>query len=98
MSKRIIILILIVIAIIIGGIFIYQKLKEKPIVGEKKIYKIGVLQTPHSRYAYAGFKEKMKELGYEEGKNVSYEYFDTKGDLAAGKEKAEHFVQARMLI
>jgi len=95
MSKRTIILILIVIAILIGGIFISQKLKEKPIVEEKKIYKIGVLQnTATLDIAYTGFKEKMKELGYEEGKNVSYEYFDTKGDLAASKEKAQQFVQA----
>jgi len=73
MFKKIIILILIVMAIV-GGIFIYQRLKEKPIAEQKKIYKIGVLQnTATLDIAYAGFKEKMEELGYKEGENVSYE-------------------------
>jgi len=95
MSKKIIILILIVIAIIIGGIFIYQRLKDNSIIKEEKIYKIGVLQnTATLNIAYTGFKEKMEELGHKEGDNVSYEYFDTKGDLAAGKEEAERFVKA----
>ena len=66
---------------------------DLPFAQEGKFYKIGILQTAASLdSAYEGCKDKMEELGYNEGKNAFYEYFDTKGSKTEGKKKTEEFL------
>ena len=45
------------------------------------MYRIGVLATanPRSTVFYRAFEQRLRELGYEEGRNVAFEYRDAEG-------------------
>jgi putative tryptophan/tyrosine transport system substrate-binding protein len=47
------------------------------------MYRIGVLATanPRSTVFYRAFEQRLRELGYEEGRNVAFEYRDAEGKL-----------------
>jgi putative ABC transport system substrate-binding protein len=95
MSKIKIILIIAVIVLIIGGgYYIYiNYFNGQPSVNPNKSYKIGVLQTAVILdVAYQGFKTKMTELGYIEGKNISYDYILTQGDMNVCKQQSQRFM------
>jgi putative tryptophan/tyrosine transport system substrate-binding protein len=57
-----------------------------------KIYRVGVIHAggPFSAVV-EGLRDGLKELGYEDGKQVRLEIRDTKGDLSAVKEAAKAF-------
>lgn len=59
---------------------------------QSKIYRVGVIQpaAPFSAIV-EGLRDGLKELGYEDGKQVRLEIRDTKGDLNAAKEAAQTF-------
>ena len=52
---------------------------------EEKVYRIGILSgfAPFNNIAQ-GFKEKMTELGYVEGKNIIYDFQVKHADLEGG--------------
>ncbi len=64
-----------------------------------RIYHIGVLSRGHGSYEVAikGFEERMRELGYVEGQNVTYDirYVSTKEEL---DQVAQELVDARLDI
>jgi putative tryptophan/tyrosine transport system substrate-binding protein len=63
---------------------------KKPLVQEKKVYTIGLLQfAPIVSQNMDGFKAGMEELGYREGVNVNYVYRDAQGDLNKVTEYAQ---------
>lgn len=82
-AKKIILIITALIAIVAAFVFFVAppQLSQTP---ASKIYKIGIL-VRGATYAQGvdGFKTKMKELGYEEGKNVTYiiRFVDKKEEL-----------------
>src|SRR5215468_6825857 len=59
---------------------------------QAKVYRVGVIQpaAPFSAVV-EGMRDGLKELGYEDGKQVRLEIRDTKGDLNAVKEAAKTF-------
>lgn len=62
-----------------------------------KSYRVGILIGSASMSAVAdGFKAKMAELGYVEGRNVSYDIQGSNADRAEEKRIAERFVAARV--
>ena len=57
--------------------------------------KIGLeqlIEHPELDSAREGFEERMKEKGYEDGKNIEYEYKNAQGDNAITQQIAQNFV------
>jgi len=64
-----------------------------PVEGQK-VYQVGALVSEDQFvFTFEGFKKKMAELGYIEGKNIKYDFHNTKGDQEALKELAEKLVK-----
>lgn len=62
--------------------------------GGQKIYRIGALVAADEFMpAFVGFKKRMVELGYKEGKNVRYELYNANGDGAVLAQLAKQLVQ-----
>jgi putative ABC transport system substrate-binding protein len=62
-----------------------------------KVYKVGVLSGLDAfAPAFDGFKAKMTELGYIEGKNITYEVQSTDVDLEAYKSITKKFVDEKV--
>ena len=60
-------------------------------------YRIGILSGMDGFASMAdGFRAKMAELGYIEGKNVSYDFRKTNADPVAAKKIIEEFVSAKV--
>lgn len=79
MSKKIIIIFVIILLIALGLLEWFWMSQKKPV--EKKVYKIGLLQMASTvNLNIEGFKAGMAELGYIEGKNVEYTYLNAEGD------------------
>lgn len=63
---------------------------------EKKIYNVAIINGIESfKGLTVGFKEKMKELGYEEGKNINYIEYDVKSGSAEEKKILEDIVKQK---
>lgn len=93
-NKRLVFLFAIFLMIIGVVVFllIYQS-EEK----SSKIYRIGLLQMVSTANANMdGFKLGMADLGYREGENVTYEYFNAEGNLDALNEQAKKFAAEKM--
>ncbi len=64
---------------------------------QTKVYKVGVLAGVGAfAPAVDGFKAKMAELGYVEGKNISYDVQSTNVDIAAYKSTTKKFVDDKV--
>lgn len=78
------------ILLVVGGAAFWWQ-KNQPLssdAAEKKMYTIGVVRTPPTLDGiWNSFRAKMKELGYEEGKNVTYTITEIGGDYAETKKK-----------
>ncbi|HXF74725.1 MAG TPA: ABC transporter substrate-binding protein [Methylomirabilota bacterium] len=62
----------------------------------QRVYRIGALVSADEFVpAFDGFKKKMIEFGYKEGKNVVYELHNAKGDSAALARLAKQLIQDR---
>ena len=63
-------------------------------VEAQKVYRIGSLvATDQFIPAFNGFKKKMAELGYVEGRNITYEFHNANGERDALKAMAEKLVR-----
>ncbi len=63
-------------------------------VEAQKVYRIGsLLATDQFIPAFNGFKKKMAELGYVEGRNITYEFHNANGERDALKAMAEKLVR-----
>lgn len=63
----------------------------------QKVYRIASLNTAEQFVgSYEGFKARMAELGYAEGKNVRYEFYNSKGSDEALKQFAQKIVENRV--
>jgi putative tryptophan/tyrosine transport system substrate-binding protein len=77
-------------AIALIGLFLALSLSAQ--AQQPKTYRIGVIQSAAPFSAVVeGLRNGLKELGYEDGKQVRLEIRDTKGDLNAVKEAAQTF-------
>lgn len=75
-------------ALIIIGVILNGCAVEKP-----KIFKIGILSGLDAFADTAeGFKAKMKELGYREGRDISYDLQKTNADLTADQKVLNKFL------
>ncbi len=64
------------------------------LVEAQKVYRIGSLvATDQFIPAFNGFKKKMAELGYVEGRNITYEFHNANGERDALKAMAEKLVR-----
>jgi putative ABC transport system substrate-binding protein len=62
----------------------------------QKVYRIGALMANDQFVpAFEGFRRKMAELGYVEGKNTNYDFHNAKGNLDALKKLAQKIVQGK---
>jgi putative ABC transport system substrate-binding protein len=62
----------------------------------QKVYSIGSLNTSEQFVSsFEGFKGRMSELGYREGRNVRYDFYNSKGDHDLLKAMAEKVAQQR---
>jgi putative ABC transport system substrate-binding protein len=62
----------------------------------QKVYRIGALVAEDQFVpAFEGFKKKMAEIGYVEGKNVKYDLQNAKGDIDALEKLAQKMVQEK---
>lgn len=60
----------------------------------QKVYRIGALVADDPFVAaFEGFKKKMAELGYIEGKNIKYDFQNAKGDRVALQKMVQKLVQ-----
>lgn len=65
-------------------------------VEAQKVYRISALVADDQFVpAFDGFKKKMAEVGYKEGKNVNYDFHNAKGDDDALIRLAKQLVQDR---
>lgn len=67
--------------------------------GEKKAVKIGIVQIvehPALDAARQGFLEKLKENGYQEGKNLTVDYQNAQGDQSVLQSIAQKFSSAKL--
>lgn len=63
----------------------------------QNIYRVGALAAGDQFMpAFEGFKAKMAELGFVEGKNINYEVQNGRGDLEVMRKAAQKFVQERL--
>jgi len=63
----------------------------------EKIYSIGSLNTADSFItAFEGFRERMAELGYRDGKNVRYQYYNSRGKAELLRTIARKLVQDKV--
>jgi len=66
-------------------------------VEAQKVYHIGSLNTAEQfTNAFEGFKSRMAELGYREGQNVRYDFYNAKGREEALNNFARKMVQDRV--
>ena len=62
--------------------------------GAQRVYRVGaLLQEGQFLPALEGFKKKMAELGYIEGKNISYQVYDAESDRERLQRYAEKLVE-----
>ena len=62
----------------------------------QKVYHVGALVAEDQFMpAFEGFKTKMAELGYIEGKNIHYDFYNAKGDRDSIQKLAEKLVHAK---
>ena len=62
----------------------------------QKVYRVGALVADDQFIpAVDGFKQRMAELGYVEGKNITYDFQNSKGDQDVLKRLAESLVQRK---
>ena len=95
MNKKL--LIGIIVVLVLAGIGTYYLLTQK--TGEKtqKVYKVGILSGTDAFLGMAeGFKAKMTELGYIEGKNIVYDYQKVNADPEGEKRAAKKFVEDKV--
>jgi putative ABC transport system substrate-binding protein len=83
--------------VFVGGIILSLLLSGCGDTPQAKVYRVGVLSgldvfTP----AIDGFKNKMTELGYIEGKNIVYDVQKTNVDMDAYKKICQKFVQDKV--
>ena len=65
--------------------------------GAQKVYRIGSLNTAEQFVnAFEGFKSRMAELGYVEGKNVRYDFYNAKGNNEALNAFAKKLAQDKV--
>ena len=65
--------------------------------GAQKVYRIGSLNTAEQFVnAFEGFKSRMAELGYVEGKNVRYDFYNAKGSNEALNAFAKKLAQDKV--
>ena len=66
-------------------------------VNAQKVYTIGSLNTADQFVdAFEGFKNRMAELGYKQGRNVRYDYHNSKGDADVLKKAAQKLVDDKV--
>ncbi len=75
-----------------GVLFLDSCAPKKPAV-----YRVGIIHTPGGFVEIAtGFRAKMAELGYTEGRNISYDVQDMKTSPAEAERIAKKFVKDRV--
>ncbi|MBI1839140.1 MAG: ABC transporter substrate-binding protein [Candidatus Colwellbacteria bacterium] len=88
-----------VLLVIIVGVFAIMRTQNRPtaLPTPSRVYHIGILSRGRGLYEVAikGFQDQMRELGYVEGQNVTYDirYLSTKEELDAA---AQDFVNANV--
>jgi len=76
------------------GLTLVLAFMVSPVAEAQKVYRIGALVASDQFVpAFEGFKKKMAELGYQEGKNIQYEVYNAQGDREVMKNVAEKFVR-----
>ncbi len=79
-------------ALIVAGIFLSGCISEKP-----RVYHVGILSGTDAFLQIAdGFKEKMTELGYIEGKNIVYDLQKTNAEPAAEQQAVRKFMDDKV--
>lgn len=69
-------------------------LLSQGLVQAQKVYRVGALVASDQFVAtFEGFKKRMAELGYTEGKNIKYDFYNAKGDRDTLKKLAHKLVQ-----
>src|SRR3989338_5319192 len=67
---------------------------SSPLALAQSVYRIGALVADDQFVpAFEGFKKRMAELAYIEGKNIRYEFYNAKGSREALKRLAQKLVQ-----
>ena len=83
--------------ILVGGIVLSLLLSGCGGAQQSKVYHVGILSGIESFATTAdGFKAKMTELGYVEGKNIVYDSPKATADKAAQLSTAQKFVQDKV--
>lgn len=82
--------------LILALVVVWTLWVPSPSPAQQKIYRIGALVAEDQFVpAFEGFKKKMAEIGYLEGKNVKYDFHNAKGDVEALKKLAQKIVQEK---
>ncbi len=67
-----------------------------PEASAQKVYHIGALVAEDQFVpAFNGFKKKMAELGYTEGKDINYDFYNAKGDRDSVAKLAQKLVRSK---
>ncbi len=82
---------------VIAALLLASPLVFANLAGAQKVYRIGSLNTAEQFVnAFEGFKSRMAALGYVEGKNVRYDFYDAKGNVEALNGFAKKMVQDKV--
>jgi putative ABC transport system substrate-binding protein len=77
-------------------LFFLFTLLDLQVAAAQRVYRIGALVAEDQFVpAFEGFKKRMSDLGYIEGKNIKYDFHNAKGNLGFLKELAQRVVQER---
>jgi len=95
MDKKIMVGIILIVALAaIGPIYYFT---SQPPVKQKKVYRVGILSGTDAFLTMAdGFKTKMAELGYDEGKNIVYDIIRTNADPAGETQAVKKFMAEKV--
>ena len=80
------------------GFWVWRRLRAPVPPGpSQKVYVIGVVRAPPTLdLIWESFRNKIRELGYEEGKNVVYKVTEVGGDAAETKTKVAALIDQNL--
>lgn len=89
--KKTLVMVIVAVLAVGAGMFVARRqgfLRQKQAMEKNRVFVVGVVRAPPTLdVIWESFRAKMKELGYEEGKNVVYKVTEVGGDAAETKKK-----------
>ena len=97
-TKRYIFITVLIVVLAGAVLWFLQKTQGLFSLPRGKVYTIGIVRTPPTLdHIWEGFREGMRELGYEEGKDVAYKVTEIGKEYAETKQKVAILIEGERL-